>query len=145
DIRVGDVRSPADIKSALDGCDAVVHCAVGTSWKPKEVFQVTVDGTRTVAEAALEAGVDRFVHISSMAVHRNGEGQPIDETWPIDPPPLGYGRNKLLAEREIDKAVARGLSAIILRPTRIYGPFSGTFTVRPLQALAEGRLVLSGN
>src|SRR5205085_8526713 len=63
DILLGDICSRADMDRALKGCDAVVHCAVGTSWKADEARRVTVDGTRTVAEAALAAGVSRFVHI----------------------------------------------------------------------------------
>src|SRR4029077_12235686 len=40
---------------------------------------------------------------------------------------------------------ARGLATIVLRPTRIYGPFSRTFTIRPLQALSHGQLAVGGN
>src|SRR5262249_36273502 len=146
EIVLGDVCSPSDMDRALRGCDAVVHCAVGTSWKPTEVYQVTVEGTRTVAEAALRAGVGRFVHISSMAVHRPDVADVLDERTPLEPSPANtYGRNKLLAEKAVREIGSKGLSIIVLRPARIYGPFSKTFTVRPLQALSEGRLALSGN
>src|SRR5262249_8286693 len=56
-----------------------------------------------------------------------------------------YGQNKLAAERALAEIGRRGLRAIVLRPTRIYGPFSKTFTERPLKALAEGRLVIGGD
>ena len=49
-----------------------------------------------------------------------------------------YGQNKLLAERAVQELAAKRSVDVILRPTRIYGPFSQTFTVRPLQAIAEG-------
>lgn len=146
DIRLGDVTSGDAVAAALQGCDAVVHCAVGTGWPPEAVFKTTVDGTRVVADAALTAGVRRFVHISSMAVHGNRVPPRLDESVALDPGEgLGYSRAKYLAEQAVGDAARRGLPAISLRPARIYGPFSRTFTVRPLQALAEGRLVLSGD
>ncbi len=130
----------------LKGCDAVVHCAVGTSWKADESRRVTVEGTRTAAEAALAAGVSRFVHISTLFVHeRSGAGM-ITEATPLRPPASdSYGQAKLAAEEALGTVAAKGLSTITLRPTRIYGPYSRTFTLRPLQALAEGRLAIGGS
>jgi predicted dehydrogenase/nucleoside-diphosphate-sugar epimerase len=146
EIVLGDVCSRADMDRALRGCDSVVHCAVGTSWMPEESRQVTVQGTRVVAEAALAAGVRRFVHISTMFVHQRDGLAVIDEQVPLNPPAGEiYGRNKLAAEQAVADLTRRGLSSIVLRPTRIYGPFSKTFTVRPLQALLEGRLAISGD
>jgi predicted dehydrogenase/nucleoside-diphosphate-sugar epimerase len=146
DIVLGDVTSATDMTAVVKDCDAVVHCAVGTGWPPAAAFTVTVDGTKQTAEAALAAGVRRFVHISSMAVHGNRVPPQLVETSPLDPGSgADYGRAKYLAEQAVRDAAARGLRAISLRPARIYGPFSRTFTVRPLQALREGRLVLSGD
>jgi nucleoside-diphosphate-sugar epimerase len=145
-IVVGDICSAADMDRALKGCDAVVHCAVGTSWEPDAVRKVTVEGTRTLAEAALRAGVKRFVHISTMFVHRRDGNGVLDETVALEPPAGDrYGQNKLLAEKAVQAATARGLHSIILRPTRIYGPFSRTFTVRPLEAIAAGQFAIRGN
>ena len=94
---------------ALKGCDAVVHCAVGTSWQPEETRRVTVDGTRIVSEAALAAGVKRFVHISTLFVHRRENVSVIDETVPLEPQSDdSYGRNKLEAERALAQAGQRG-------------------------------------
>jgi nucleoside-diphosphate-sugar epimerase len=146
DIVIGDVCSRADMDRAIKGCDAVVHCAVGTSWKTDESRRVTVEGTRVVAEAALAAGVRRFVHISTLFVHRRDGVSTIDESVPLDPPQdESYGHDKLAAEEALAAVTARGLATIILRPTRIYGPFSRTFTIRPLQALSRGRLAIGGN
>jgi nucleoside-diphosphate-sugar epimerase len=146
DIAIGDVCSAADMSRVMDGCDAVVHCAVGTSWKASESARTTVEGTRRVAEAALNATVKRFVHISTMAVHGDITAPLLTEDSPTTPAAGDrYGWNKLRAEQEIAALVKRGLPAVVLRPTRIYGPFSETFTVRPLQALMNGRLVLAGD
>ena len=146
DITIGDVTSPSDMAQAVQGCDAVVHCAVGTGWPPQAAFAVTVDGTRSVAQAALSAGVRRFVNISSMAVHGHQVPARLDESAPLESGSgISYGRAKYLAEQAVVDAAHRGLHAISLRPARIYGPFSRTFIVRPLEALRENRLVLSGD
>jgi nucleoside-diphosphate-sugar epimerase len=146
EIVLGSVLSPVDMRRAMNGCDAVVHCAVGTSWPPESAFQVTVKGTRVTADAALAAGVRRFVHISSMAVHGDSVPRRLDEEVPLaSGSGYGYSRAKYLAEQQLMKVTASGLPAIALRPARIYGPFSKTFTVRPLIALRSGQLVLAGD
>jgi predicted dehydrogenase/nucleoside-diphosphate-sugar epimerase len=146
DIVVGDVCSAADMARAVRGCDTVVHCAVGTIWPPDAARRVTVEGTRVAAEAARHAGVRRFVHISTLFVHRRDGIDVIDETTPLAPPAGDdYGQAKLAAEQALAGVAQTGLSTIVLRPVRIYGPFSRTFTIRPLQTLADGTFGLRGN
>lgn len=141
----GDINAPGDVIRAMEGCDAVVHCAVGTSWQRREVVRVTVDGTRVVAEAAARAGVERFVHISSMAVHGQVAAPTLDERMPlVDPRTDSYAGDKRRAEDAVQEFIAAGLPAVILRPARVYGPFSRTFITRPLQHLAKNTLVLTG-
>jgi nucleoside-diphosphate-sugar epimerase len=141
----GDVCSSSDVARAMDGVDAVVHCAVGTSWRRAEVVQVTVMGTKTVAEAATTAGVERFVHISSIAVHGNLAGATLDERTPLIPPDAdGYGGDKRRAEDEVRRCMRKGLRAVILRPARVFGPFGRTFTTRPVEHLVRGRFTLVG-
>ncbi len=146
DIVLGDICSRADMDRAMRGVDAVVHCAVGTSWKPEETRRVTVDGTRIVAEAARAAGVSRFVHISTLFVHQRDQGGTIDEQTALNPPADdSYGQAKLAAEQALALVAKQGLSTIVLRPTRIYGPFSRTFTVRPMEAMLRDQFAISGS
>jgi nucleoside-diphosphate-sugar epimerase len=145
EVIIGDVCSRADMDRAMRGCDAVVHCAVGTGWPPDHVRRVTIEGTKTTAEAALAAGVKRFVHISTLFVHRRDAAGVLDESAPLDPGSDGYGQAKLAAERALEAVAKQGLSTIVLRPVRIYGPFSQTFTIRPLQAISEHRFAIRGD
>lgn len=147
EIVIGDVCSTTDMDRAVQGCDAVVHCAVGTIWPPDASRRVTVEGTKTVAEAARRAGVRRFVHISTLFVHRRDVNGTLDETTPLIGASAGtdYGEAKLAAELALAEVAKQGLSTVVLRPTRIYGPFSKTFTIRPLQAISEGRLAVGGD
>ena len=139
EIMRGDLTSKADVRKAVEGCDAVVHCGIGTTYERKEVFKVTVGGTKNIAEAALRAGVKRFVHISSRAVHSWRGSGILDETTPICPAKNDtYATSKAEAEKVINSIVKRGLSAAILRPTTVYGPFAPLILVGPIKRLLQG-------
>lgn len=143
---VGDLNGRTDAGPLVAGCDAVVHCAIGTAWGDrKALFDVTAGGTRQLAAAARQKGVGRFVHISTFAVHDLSVPGAIDETTPVNPPAGNdYSECKAEADREIAKAVADGLCAVTLRLANVYGPRSTIFTTRPLTHLAKGELVLVG-
>ncbi len=70
-----DLASPGDARRLVEGCDAIIHCAIGTDWgEPRKIFKVTVDGTRRLAQAAMQAGIGRFVHLSTMSVYGDDGG-----------------------------------------------------------------------
>ncbi len=142
-----DLRDREQLQSAVENCDAIVHCAVGTDyWSQRAVAETTIGGTRNLLDAALKAGVKRFVHISSIAVHDSRLTGLLDESCPTNPPKRDhYGRTKLEAERLVQRAAANGLPAVILRPGCVYGPYGTTFITRPLDALQAGKLILSGS
>ena len=86
---------------------------------------VNVEGTRRLLDASIDAGVQRFVHVSTVhTLDPIPKDVPLDETRPLN---LGadahpYERTKSLGELEVLKAVERGLHAVILNPTGIIGP-----------------------
>jgi predicted dehydrogenase/nucleoside-diphosphate-sugar epimerase len=140
---VGDLSSRADLDRALAGCDMVVHAGIGTSWRESERVAVNVDGTRNLVEAALKAGVKRFVHLSTLALYGDQVTGTITEETPINPKKeWDYSHSKHGAEQIVLDAAKRGLPAIVLRPAVVYGPHNLTIVVRPLQQLAQNRLVL---
>ena len=130
-IRIGDLSSTTGWSTALQGIDAVVHCAARVHVMQddaKDILQayreVNVNGTLNLARQASLAGVSRFVFVSSIKV--NGEatqlGQPFtanDAAVPLDP----YGVSKLEAERGLREIEAQtGMEVVIVRPPLIYGP-----------------------
>jgi nucleoside-diphosphate-sugar epimerase len=137
-----DLGSVEGARQLVQGCDGVVHCAIGTEWgEPRKIYDVTVGGTRRLAEAALAAGVKRFVHVSTMSVYgdENIFTGTLDENTPVRPVRGSlYGETKAAAEQAVLGLSHKGLSAVVLRPARVYGPFSRIFIVRPLQAIAAG-------
>jgi predicted dehydrogenase/nucleoside-diphosphate-sugar epimerase len=134
-----DLGSPQDLTRIIEGCDAIVHCAIG--WGDRnQMFKVTVEGTRNLLQAARTAKVKRFVHLSTIAVHDLNMSGLLDETTPIAPSRGDvYGESKAEAERLVLDAAKLGLVSVVLRPACVYGPFSRSFTTCPIQALAEGR------
>lgn len=130
-IRVGDLLPTADWCLALHGVSSVVHCAARVhvmqehTTDPLSAYrQVNVDGTLCLARQAAQAGVRRFVFVSSIKV--NGEstrpGEPFTadtEPAPLDP----YGVSKLEAEIGLsDIAYQTGMELVIVRPPLVYGP-----------------------
>jgi predicted dehydrogenase/nucleoside-diphosphate-sugar epimerase len=140
-----DLKSDADVDRALEGCDAVLHAAIGTAYgQPREIHAVTVGGTGRLAAAARRHGVQRFVHISTIGVHDPQRVGIIDETTPVAPSTAdAYGSTKALAEAAVRREEAHGLSVAIVRPGCVYGPHGFTFVINPVRALAVGRLVVT--
>ena len=130
----GDLTRPETIAAAVKGVDVIFHCAalVGARLEPARLYTVIVEGTRTLLRAALEAGVQRLIYTSSMAAlgiperfsARNHLPPLLDEnhTWNFKAESWPYAYAKYLAEQETQQAVARGLDAVIVNPTFVYGP-----------------------
>jgi dihydroflavonol-4-reductase len=129
----GNLTQPATIQAAMQGMDVVFHAAAhfGRRDEPGQMYLVTVEGTRAVVQAALEAGVKRLVYTSSSAAVGIPEEEPLpgippglmDEyhAWNYRPEDWYYGYTKYLAELEVQKAVAGGLDAVIVNPTLVFG------------------------
>jgi hopanoid-associated sugar epimerase len=123
----GDLRDPAALERALDGCDRLYHVAAFVSLRKgdqQEVFDVNVTGTKNVLAAAEQAGVARTVFCSSFgAVGHNPTGGPSDESFTVNPfeTHLDYELSKAMAELEVHRAVHRGMDVRIVNPCGIVG------------------------
>ena len=130
EIIVPDIGRHGSWKEAVSGNEFVVHCAARVHVMREqasdpfaEFHRVNVGGTRRLAEAAAEAGVRRFLFISTVKV--NGEEtseKPFDENDPPNPRDA-YGRSKWEAEQEVLKIGVRSeMETVILRLPLVYGP-----------------------
>jgi dihydroflavonol-4-reductase len=122
----GDVTDAASLRAALEGCDTVYHAAgIPEQWRKdvSDFTRVNVDGTRNVVEAALAARVKRFVYTSTDDALVAAPGVPFDEPV-IDTTPglTPYQRSKRQADRIVTAALDRGLPAVFLHPSGVYGP-----------------------
>ena len=119
----GDVRDPAAAARLVDGADVLVHAAAALPIQASReaIRSSNVDGTAVTFAAALEAGVDRAVLISSTAVYGVPKHHPLREDAPL----VGvgaYGESKIEAERVARRAGRRGLGVVIVRPKTFIGP-----------------------
>jgi len=143
----GDLASEAAIRELVTGADAVLHVAAvyRTAGHPDSYYrEVNVRGTERLLEAALEAGVRRFVHTSTVGVHGHVENPPADESAPVAPGDV-YQATKAEAEA---LALAfhrdRGLPVAVVRPGAIYGPRE-TRLLKLFRAIARGRYAIVGS
>jgi dihydroflavonol-4-reductase len=124
-----DVRDAAAMRAAFDGAAVVYHLAGVISvvgGLGGLVESVNVGGSRTVAEAALAAGVGRLVHCSSVHAFDLAAcvGRTVDESrarWAGRRDAV-YDRSKAAGEVEIRRVIERGLDAVAVNPTGVIGP-----------------------
>ncbi len=134
-----DITDQTQAAKAVEGCDFVVHCAYGAGGSRSQNKKVTVKGTRILAECAADAGVRRFIHISTVAIYSYSPPDSVTETSPFVRSGDPYCDNKIEAEEAIWNIMKKqGLPATILRTGNIYGPFSGPWTLQPLSHIREG-------
>ncbi len=125
---VGDLRQPEALRTALTGCDALVHVAADYRlWvrDPEAMHQANVVGTRELLRLAREVGIPRVVYTSSVATMGfQRDGTIVDEASPVALADMigHYKRSKFLAEQEAIRAAAAGQHVILLNPTTPIGP-----------------------
>jgi dihydroflavonol-4-reductase len=124
-----DVRDEAGLRRAFEGASVVYHLAAVISVAGGlrgEVESVNVAGVTSVVRASLATGVPRLVHCSSVHAFDLAAcaGMPVDEDSPRSRRPglAAYDRSKAAGEVEIQRAVDRGLDAVIVNPTGVIGP-----------------------
>jgi nucleoside-diphosphate-sugar epimerase len=141
----GDLTVPASLAPALRGVDTVVHAGAVLGEAGADAYErVNVAGTRAIALAAREAGVRRFVHVSSAGVYGDGDtGSPhaeSDTPRPLTP----YEKSKHAAEGALASALeGSAMRWTILRPQGLYGP-DRPATQAFFRQVARSRLWLHG-
>ena len=137
----GDLLQVEALRSAVSGCDAVMHVAADYRlWvtDPEKMLATNVTGTRELLRLAREEGVPRVVYTSSVATMGFfSDGRLADEATPVGLADMigHYKRSKYLAEQEVVAAAREGQKVIILNPTTPIG--SGDIKPTP-----TGRIVV---
>lgn len=123
----GDLNDPASLLDACEGVETIIHAAAFVSFQTKDrarLLFVNGEGTANLVNTALEAGVRRLVHLSSVAVLNRRDGGPVvtlAERWPEERPNTSYAESKFAAEREVWRGQAEGLEVAVLYPTHMLG------------------------
>jgi dihydroflavonol-4-reductase len=125
-----DILNKESLRKAFEGIEHVYHCAALISFIPREdkyVLGSNVQSTRNIIELCLESGVSKLCHLSSVAAI----GRRIDDDyafmneetpWEDSKNLSAYTRSKYLSEQEVWKAIEKGMNAVIVNPTIVFGP-----------------------
>ncbi len=142
---VGSLEDASSLAEAVGGSEVVYHVAASvTDWGTPEAFRrVNVEGTRSVLEAAVVAGVRRFVLVSSVAVHSFIGARDMDEDAPQFPTRFPYCQSKREAE-DLVRAAHRScrIETVIVRPGDVYGPGDRVSLLKMAGMLESGRMGL---
>jgi UDP-glucose 4-epimerase len=152
----GDIRDLVVVKKSVAGSDVVIHLAALISVPfsvahPDLTFDVNLAGTLNVLRCSAQAGVEKFVFISSCAVYGEPEALPVDETVRVNPI-SPYAESKLIGERYCTGFSDRSmLNTIIFRFFNVYGcrqcvnDYSGVITKFIERMLGGESLVVYGD
>lgn len=141
----GDLSKGLNLAQALKGCEVVLHAAAFTNdWGSLEdAWEVTVEGTTRLLEAARSAGVPRFLHVSTEALllEEGRNMSRLDETAPYPRTPLGiYAITKGEAEKRVLAANGPGFATIAVRPRFIWGAGDTMVLPKLVAAARKGAL-----
>lgn len=150
DTVVGDISNVAFLQKSLKGVSAVIHAAglahvFGRDARRTDLFDaVNERGTDNVLNAALLAGVQKIVLVSSVSVYGHNGGWPCDEAM-LCSPHGAYAQSKWRAELRAMERVGNGPASLtILRFATLYGAGDRGNVARLIQALKRGRFVWPG-
>jgi len=139
---IGDVRDYESVKNAMKGVRYVYHVAGVVDMSrffKKEMENVNIKGTENVCRAALESGVERLVHTSTISAVGTGpsKDQPWDENceWNFGPLNNPYCTTKYEGEKVVHSYVKKGLNAVIVNPAYMFGPWD----IKP----TSGRMIVT--
>ncbi len=123
----GDILDTMVLEKAMEGVTHVVHAAAVVSYAPnrhQQMFTVNVEGTRNVVNTCLRLGIQKLIHISSIAsLGRNKQQEEIDEKseWKESDYNTFYAQTKYFSELEAWRGVEEGLNTVILNPSIVIG------------------------
>jgi len=125
ELAVCDVTDRAGVREALGGCDGVIHTAAMVSIDRKDadlVYRTNTEGTRNVIGQAVELGVSKIVHLSSVTAIFDERATLLDENSPPGTAGNAYGRSKVDSEKYVRELQAKGAPVYITYPASVIGP-----------------------
>ena len=144
-VLAGDLAQPDAWRHALDGVDLVIHTAaiVSNTASLDQAWQVNVKGTADLLSACVEAGVSRFLQLSSVAAFGFNFPDGVSEDHPLRPMGNTYVDTKIASEHAVLACHASGrMDCTIIRPGDVYGPGSRPWVILPLEMIQQGKFLL---
>lgn len=122
-----DILDVAILEEIMEGISHVYHSAALVSYDPKDkqkLLQINIEGTANVVNACIEAGVEKLVHVSSVAaLGRIRDDEMVTEkiNWTEETSNSIYGKSKYYGEMEVWRGLGEGLTSVIVNPSLILG------------------------
>jgi len=146
DVFAGDIRDPHGVRTAMQGCDVVLHLAALVAipysyHSPAAYIDTNIKGTLHVLQAARDLGLRRVVHTSTSEVYGTARSVPMTEEHPLHGQ-SPYSASKIGADQLAYAFFASfGLPVVIARPFNTYGPRQSARAVIPtvIMQIASGR------
>jgi nucleoside-diphosphate-sugar epimerase len=145
-----DLRDAEAMGALVKSQDVVFHVAAWLGADrpiPEPAHAINVEATEQLVRLAAEAGVRRFVQVSTIAVYGAPPDGDVPVGWPLDTTARNdeYGRTKALGEQAAARLCKElGIEVAIVRPGMVYGPGSRTWTAGMLKLVRKGTPVLFG-
>jgi nucleoside-diphosphate-sugar epimerase len=143
---VGDIRDLDSVLRALPlGVDAIFHTAGSVGFllpeEEKSQYDINELGTHNLVTAAFARSARRFIYTSTVLTYDFSDGRRITEQSPPNTSQhYPYIHSKYLAEREVETALAKGLDAVFLHPSAIFGAYDKTTWSQAFEAVQQGKL-----
>ena len=121
----GDITDANRVREAMAGCDAVVHVAALVSTQAgdaERVYRTNLEGTHNVIGGAVDLGIERIIHVSSVTALYNPNARTLHEESPPGTQDRGYGRSKVACEKYVRTLQAEGHPVYITYPASVLGP-----------------------
>lgn len=146
EVMMGDIIDLPAVRSAMKDVDIVIHVAASLGGSLEEQTLANVEGTRHLAQAAVESGVKRFVHVSTISVYGYRNRTNVTEDMPYDPGADAYHVTKVKAEQVLKQiANDHDMPYSIIRPSMIYGPYSNAWTKEMFKVAKRGVWIGDGS
>jgi len=127
----GDIVEADRVREAMDGCDAVIHVAALVSTHARDaerVYETNLSGTKNVIGSAVDLGLERIIHVSSVTALYDPGAHLLDAHSPPGRSVTGYGRSKVACEKYVRGLQAAGEPVDITYPATVLGPESPGLT-----------------
>jgi 2-alkyl-3-oxoalkanoate reductase len=146
-LQAADLLNEDELKKLVEGKEIVFHTAAVLQADAESAQKVNVEAAETLVRLAGEAGVNRFVHVSTVGACDMTNLNLVDETAPLALNHISvYPRTKAEAEKRTTEMAAKyNMELSIVRPTMIYGPGHGFWTETMFQNVLYGNPVLLGD
>jgi len=147
EIIYGDLTDAASLKCAVQGVQRVYHVAAKTGpWGLEEVYSaINVQGLSALICAAMNAGVQRIIHTSSITVYGHHLHDIVTEDYPYYAENNPYSRTKIAGEKLVSRLVKEyGAPIVIVRPSWVYGPRDITSFSRFVDLVESGKGFIIG-